>query len=626
LSVTTFVAADDIPDEATLVGVLNGNTGWQEKQAACRGLRIKGTPTSIPALAALLTDEKLSHMARYALEPMPYPEAGHALRDALAKTDGLLKAGVISSLGARRDTDATPLIAPLLKDSDTNVARAAAAALGRIASPKATDALLKFRGQAPETVRAALAEGLLAAARRLTQEGKNHRSAGVYQKLLATEWPMYVRMGAFHGLMYARPKQAPTNLIAALRGNEPLFRDVASQIIAETSGADTTTLYARSLPMLPTAGQVALIRGLAGRKDPLARPAIAQAALGTDREVKLAAVKALGVLGDADDVPALTGLLSSDDADLTRAANASLGAMEGENVNPAIADAFPDATAAVRRQLLDLLVDRRATQALALAITSLDDPDMLVRTAALRSLSVVGGKEQVPQVLQLLTSAADSSERSDVEATLSAICSRHSEETLPSLLLALNGASSESHLALLHVLARVSGPQSLEAVLAALKDPNRQISDEAAALLSNWPTLDAAPHLLELVRAQDPNRKLLGLRGYTRLAELQPSPAERIIMLMSASKLAKRRDEKMIILSAWGKLAAVESLDALRPYLDKTEVQNEAAIAIIQVATDLAKADASKKPQAVSALQTVIAKSKDEDIRERAKKALAVLP
>ena len=107
-------AAEAAVDETGLIDVLESDAGWLEKQTACRRLRQIGTVKSIAALAALLPDEELSHMARYALEPMPYPQAGQALRDALAKTKGTPKAGVIISLGARRDPQAVPLLAPLL--------------------------------------------------------------------------------------------------------------------------------------------------------------------------------------------------------------------------------------------------------------------------------------------------------------------------------------------------------------------------------------------------------------------------------------------------------------------------------------------------------------------------------
>ena len=96
-------SAEDALDEAKLIAVLKSDAGWLEKQAACRDLRRIGTVKSVPALAELLPDETLSHMARNALEPMPYSEAGEALRDALATTTGRTKTGVITSICVRRD-------------------------------------------------------------------------------------------------------------------------------------------------------------------------------------------------------------------------------------------------------------------------------------------------------------------------------------------------------------------------------------------------------------------------------------------------------------------------------------------------------------------------------------------
>ena len=92
--------------------VLVSKADAAQKSNACRELKTAGTEKSIPALAALLTDAATSHAARIALETMPYPAAGAALRDALGKTTGLVKSGIIDSIGARHDTAAMPLLAP----------------------------------------------------------------------------------------------------------------------------------------------------------------------------------------------------------------------------------------------------------------------------------------------------------------------------------------------------------------------------------------------------------------------------------------------------------------------------------------------------------------------------------
>ena len=85
------VVAYGANDEAGQISVLQSPSSPQQKDAACVWLKRNGTAKSVPALAALLTDEQLSQSARYALESMPGPEAGDALIAALAQTSGLLK-------------------------------------------------------------------------------------------------------------------------------------------------------------------------------------------------------------------------------------------------------------------------------------------------------------------------------------------------------------------------------------------------------------------------------------------------------------------------------------------------------------------------------------------------------
>jgi hypothetical protein len=123
-------------DQAGLVRILTdqGSSDF-EKAKACQRLAVVGGRTAVPALAALLPLPKLSHYARYALEPIPGPEADAALREGLGKLKGDLLIGVIHSIGRRKDTEAVQALAKLRHDADRSVAEAAAAALAEIRRP-----------------------------------------------------------------------------------------------------------------------------------------------------------------------------------------------------------------------------------------------------------------------------------------------------------------------------------------------------------------------------------------------------------------------------------------------------------------------------------------------------------
>ena len=237
--------------EQELIATLTREATWAEKDKACRDLQVIGTPACIPALAGLLADAQLSHIARCALEPMPYPEAGQALREALTRTDGQVKAGIIHTLGFRREQAAVPDLLPLLKAEDSAVAAAAAAALGRSGGLDTVPALADFRATAPAALRPVAAEASLALAERLVAQGERDAAAGIYTELQADTWPQHVRLGAFAGSLQARPEQAAAALIEAMTGDDLVRRGVAIACVPALPGEAIVSGIARELPKLP---------------------------------------------------------------------------------------------------------------------------------------------------------------------------------------------------------------------------------------------------------------------------------------------------------------------------------------------------------------------------------------
>jgi HEAT repeat protein len=206
------IMAMDTPE---LVSILKSPSATVfDKSKACMRLATVGTKESVPALAALLTDDKLSHYARFGLVPIPDPSVDDALRAALRSTKGTLLVGVIDSIGQRGDAKAVQPLASLLYSPEAETAQAAAAALGRISGPQATAALqaglTKTKGATREAIAAAglvCAEGLLA---------RNDRDGALklYSALSRPDMPRPVRLAAMHSTISVetaldRPRTAP---------------------------------------------------------------------------------------------------------------------------------------------------------------------------------------------------------------------------------------------------------------------------------------------------------------------------------------------------------------------------------------------------------------------------------
>jgi hypothetical protein len=202
-------------DAATLVGVLkDAGASEFQKAKACQRIGELGPKEAVPALAALLGNDHLSVYARYGLEPIADPSADEALRAALPKLKGDLLIGAINSIGKRRDAKAAPALSAMIYGSDSEVANAAAAALGKIGGASSKKELLAALGKTKGRTRMAVADACLACAERLLTDGKREEALSLYASLTAPAVPAPARLAAMSGIIreetsIQRPKQTP---------------------------------------------------------------------------------------------------------------------------------------------------------------------------------------------------------------------------------------------------------------------------------------------------------------------------------------------------------------------------------------------------------------------------------
>ena len=121
--------------EQALLEVLQSDAKLPAKEYICRQLALIGTARCVPVLAGMLCDAELSDRARFALEAIPDVSVDDALRAALDKAEGNPRVGIVNTLGERRDQKAIPALSELRNSSDSVLAKAAEAALRKIAPP-----------------------------------------------------------------------------------------------------------------------------------------------------------------------------------------------------------------------------------------------------------------------------------------------------------------------------------------------------------------------------------------------------------------------------------------------------------------------------------------------------------
>ena len=133
------------------------------------------------------------------------------------------------------------------------------------------------------------------------------------------------------------------------------------QVRTAAKGAAATRLFAAQLPRLKADAQVELLRALAARGDPAAVAAVREVlAPSRDEPVRLAAIDALGGLGDASDVPRLVQVLAADSQPEVAAARRCLVSLRGDAVDAALQTAMKDATAPQRDAVVGVVAARKA--------------------------------------------------------------------------------------------------------------------------------------------------------------------------------------------------------------------------------------------------------------------------
>jgi len=607
-----------------LIAVLKSDAPHKEKADACRLLAIVGTKDAVEPLAALLGDEKLSHMARYGLEPIPDPAVDDALRDALGRLKGRPLVGVIGSIGVRRDAGAVEQLAKMLQDPDAQVAQAAARALGKIGNQPATIALQRALPNASAANQLALCEGLFRCAEALVVQGQRSQAIEIYDQLRELNAPHQVRGGALRGAILTRGRSGVPLLQKHLRSDDYIMFSAAVQTAQELPGSEVTQALTAELNQLPPDNQILVIQTLGKRADAQALGTLFALAMNSKtKSVRLAAIRALPDIGDPSSAGVLERLLADADGEISQAAQEALAALPGQKADEAVMRMLNSDQADERLTALELIGRRRMTESIPALLNAAGDEDPKVRQGALKKVGELGGPGEFSALLNLLLRLESSQDLDAAEQALSTVCMKADNpqsytEKLTSL---LTQARPEQKNALLRVLGVIGGTNALSAVRAEVNNSNAQVRDAAIRVLCAWKTADAAPDLLALAKSSpNPSHKTAALRGYISLVRDESLPTrEKLAMCKTAALLIQRNEEKKLLLGVLGTVPAVEALSMAMAYLDDPETRNEASFAAVAVSENIVEQQPGK---VIDAMQKVMKATNNRDVTRRARATL----
>lgn len=418
--------AADAPESSAekqrkLIEILKSDAPPGEKGVACKRLAIYGTKEAVPVLAPLLANEQLSSWARIALQTIPGPEADEALRATLGTLQGRLLAGMINSIGIRRDAAAIPGLAAKLGDADSEVASAAAVALGNIGGDTAVKALQPLLASAPAPLRPAVAEGLIRAAERFLAEGNFAGAMALYDAVRAANVSRQKTLEATRGAILARRTEGVPLLREQLQSSDQAFFQIGLTVARELAGQEATRMLLAELDATTPDRQPYVLLAIADRGGAEALAIATKAARSVQPAMRITAIGVLERLADPSSIPVLLNASTDEDAGVSKAAKAAVSRVQGTEVDEAIIALFKRPEEKVRLTAIELAGQRRTLRAIPALLQAAEDPAPAIRTASLKVLADISTASEVAPLLRILMQTP---QQDAVERVLAAICVR----------------------------------------------------------------------------------------------------------------------------------------------------------------------------------------------------------
>jgi len=305
--------------------------------------------------------------------------------------------------------------------------------------------------------------------------------------------------------------------------------------------------------------------------------------------VRVAAFSALGALGDASCVDVLLrgacGTL--DEAPTAREA---LKRLRGADVNAVLIAQVRSGTAARRAEAIGALSARGASEGVGAFLDAMESPEDAVRQNAVAALRQLAGMAEFSELLARLLKAKSDETRRGLQTVLVAVARRSDapDKCAEHLMAAWKQSAGPARTDVLEVIGRLGLPQTAAAVQEGLKSPDADTRKSVLLALSNWPDSRIVPALMELARSdRDAAVRTMAIRIATPRvgSDDQLAPPQKTARFAELMKLAAGAEGRKLVLAELKAAPCAESLALAAGALDDADVVNEAALAIVEIAS-----------------------------------------
>lgn len=590
------------------------DTGTDAKWWAARHLyRIAGRE-QVETIAPLLLDPGTSDIAVYALQTIPGEEATEALLEALKATSGETRIGIINALATRGDAAALPVLKPLAQiltvagatlysDLEHAEVNAALHAIAKIDSDEAEAALrsrLEEIRQDPRLSDAPHHYFLSYMHAYFVQLAARYDQDSLAEFVFALvplnqlSPPEHIRVGTTLAMIRqaVRAEHHPQEMIE----HPDTPRDVKLTYLWELEDPDILAKLAEYAHEMPRNFQAVALEVLAEWGDGRAAPAAAELLGSTDEEVSIAALNALGRVGNAEHIPVLLTYASGPSGAQTRAATQALTRLRGEAIDDALMAQVGRGASSLRIASIRALVARQSVAAMDTFWEATTAEPSPVRTAAFEALEAMGGPDTAIRIAAGFREMRHEETRDAALKSVVTLAHRTGTQAEVARALVENIEEDEDAnvLSVLEALGRLDDPAALPHLMDAVRSENSTVQLTAIRALFDWPSADPLDPLLDYAAEEDEGlQKALALRAAASMVNKLPGEDEQLAAYRRLLAFELPAQEMRRILSGLSRLESHDALALAETYLEDEELGNDAAFAVAGIWTNILSPSAS---------------------------------
>ncbi len=594
-------------------------------------LQLIGKDESAAVLGKLLKDKELCDAACRALLAIGTENASKTLVETLGDVDETNKAAIIKTIGEFKNKDACEKLLEYVTNPNREIRLAALFAIANIGDDSAEKALKKATIVEDPYEKAKAYSFYMLYAKRLAEQGEVKQAVKICTNIYEKSDLITIRCEALGSLAAIQGNQAQETLLKAIESDNDQMQEAVVQL-AKNLGDETDTLkWAKKLETVSDDAKIRIITMLAERGDKAALGEITKfiAPEQPNGKVAAAAVAAIGKLGQTEAINIILSGLDSGETERVKAVKETLNLLAGENVNKAVANKLTDAklTSESKIVLIEFLAERLAKEHKDIVLAQTKDADDNVKLAAVKALSDLASAGDLRELVKLMLDTDNTKLQTATQKTIVATAKRASE--ISSVLEAVDTAGDKSKALLLDTLAKLGGMEAINKVLAQTTSTVDTVKDAALRALSNWPDEYAISPLLDIAaRTEDSTYHVITLRGCLRIISTVPLPSEKKIELYKkAMAIAKRDDEKKMIIAGLSNIRNEDALFMAGEYIDNDQLSSEAALAIANIACPENENDKGLQcPKAAELLKKAKNFITDDKLKEKVQKQIDSIP